>query len=333
MVCCVACPGLVAAQPSPTPSLDRAARLFSQGEFEEALEVLDALAKEPLGDPTLAQIHVLRAQVLAGLKRPRDSAAALIDALNHDPELTLDPATVRPSLVAQLATLRRDLRGELVVRSPEGSTLFLNGAPLAGTSSRQQVPIGRHDVTVTFPGGRTAARQIVVRPQRTHEVVFVADPSAEPPHVAEGAPTATNSPPTLVGEPTAPSRTGHQLLLEARASMDLPRGAALEVGAGWSHAPVFASLSALLGGRVGMTARVGFEGRRLLGPVGAYVSADGVLFFGSPALLGGGAAAGANLAVTDTFEAFTEAAFRHVGAQQGVRSNYVLWGIGLRARL
>lgn len=190
---------LVLAAPGPARThgkakLAAAQQQFNRGDFEDSLGLLKQAQAESSDDETLARVHLLRGQVHGALRDLVEAEASLARALEHDPEATLDPNRVDPSLVTMLTGLKSRLRGTLEVTSnrPDSNVMF-NGRALGTAPVRAQVEIGRHTLEVRTADGRYGARrEVVVKARRVEKVDLTLQEG-----LPELAPTGTS--PVLFG--------------------------------------------------------------------------------------------------------------------------------------
>lgn len=152
-----------------TAKLQAAQAEFNRGNFQAALDDLEEAGRDTTDDALLAKIYLLRGQAYGAMRDLVSAESALADALEHDPEATLDPNRVDPSLVTMLAGLKQRLKGSLEVTSDRpDAKVALDGSLLGTAPVRATVGIGRHKVVVRSPDGRFGAtEEVVVRPRRT----------------------------------------------------------------------------------------------------------------------------------------------------------------------
>lgn len=156
------------------PKLELGQKLFNQGDFDAALKMLDAAAIDG-GDPaTLEKVQLLRAQCLAARQDFARAEEAFALALDANPETTLDPTRVDPTVVRILESVRARLTGTLVIGStPPGATLLLDGKPVGAAPQTIAVPAGRHKVEAQWGEGPLQAMELQVRPRRETRVEWV----------------------------------------------------------------------------------------------------------------------------------------------------------------
>ena len=145
---------------------------FNRGNFQASLDDLEEASRETNDDALLAKIYLLRGQAYGAMRDLVSAESALADALEHDPEATLDPNRVDPSLVTMLAGLKQRLKGTLDVTSDRpDAKVALDGSLLGTAPVHATVAIGRHKVVVRSGDGRFgASEEVVVRPRRTARV-------------------------------------------------------------------------------------------------------------------------------------------------------------------
>ncbi len=169
-----------AARPD-APKLEQGQKLFNQGDVDGALKMLDAAAIDG-GDPaTLEKIQLLRAQCLAARQDFVRAEEAFALALDANPETTLDPTRVDPTVVRILESVRARLTGTLVVGStPPGATLLVDGKPAGAAPQTIAVPAGKHKVEAKWGEGPLQAMELQVRPRRETRLEWVQGISAAP---------------------------------------------------------------------------------------------------------------------------------------------------------
>ncbi len=157
--------------------LELGQKAFNQGEFDSALKHLDAAVSEASDAGALEKIHLMRGQCFAARQDFGRAEEAFAQALEANPEASLDPAKVDPSLVKVLDSLRARTKGTLTVRStPEGAGLKLDGAPFGKAPQSAQVPIGRHKVEIQYEGVPAVVAEVVVRTNGVASVEAVQAP-------------------------------------------------------------------------------------------------------------------------------------------------------------
>lgn len=156
------------------PRVEQGQRLFNQGDFEAALRVLDAAATEGGDAATLEKVHLLRAQCLAARQDFGKAEEAFALALDANPETTLDPSKVDPTVVKLLESVRARLTGSVQVNStPPGATLFLDGKAAGVAPQTLAVPAGKHRLEARWGEGPMQAVDLQVRPRRDVRVEWV----------------------------------------------------------------------------------------------------------------------------------------------------------------
>lgn len=202
---------LTLAAPKPTapaseaPSYDAGQKRFASGDFEGALQVLEGAAREASDDATLERIHLLRAQCFAALQQFERAEAAFTRALEANPEASLDPARVDPTVVRLLESVRRRLSGLVDIdATPAGAEVLLGGERLGTTPLHEKLPVGRHRLEVRWKDG-SASGDVLVRPGQTSAAFFVQGPVTQLP-----APTVEPCPvlPPMAPPPESPSLRG-----------------------------------------------------------------------------------------------------------------------------
>lgn len=156
------------------PKLEQGQKLFNQGDFDAALKMLDAAAIDG-GDPaTLEKVQLLRAQCLAARQDFARAEEAFALALDANPETTLDPTRVDPTVVRLLESVRARLTGTLVVGStPPGALLMLDGKEIGPAPQTIAAPAGKHKVEARWGEGVAQSLELQVRPRRETRVEWV----------------------------------------------------------------------------------------------------------------------------------------------------------------
>lgn len=156
------------------PRVEQGQRLFNQGDFEAALRVLDAAAAEGGDAATLEKVQLLRAQCLAARQDFGKAEEAFALALDANPETTLDPSKVDPTVVKLLEAVRARLTGSVFVNStPPGATLLLDGKAAGVAPQTLAVPAGRHKLEARWGEGPLQLVELQVRPRRDVRVEWV----------------------------------------------------------------------------------------------------------------------------------------------------------------
>jgi tetratricopeptide (TPR) repeat protein len=125
--------------------LEQGIKLFNQGDFDAALKMLDAAAAECGDAATLEKVHLLRAQCFAARQDFTRAEDAFGSALEANPDTSLDPARVDPTLVKLLETVRaRSLASVTFESTPPGAKLLVDGKDSGVTPQTMSLPVGRH---------------------------------------------------------------------------------------------------------------------------------------------------------------------------------------------
>jgi hypothetical protein len=220
---------MVVAPPAAKPTkVELGQRLFTQGDFEGALKVLDVAASEVSEPATLERVHVLRAQCLFARQDFARAEDAFALALEANPNASLDPGKVDPTVVKLLDSVRGRLSGTVVVgATPAGATISVDGKAVGVAPQTVSVGIGTRRVEVRWAEGEPAALEVTVRTRKEIRVEAVQAP-APPPKVVEAAPKPT---PGLIERPLKPYGEVRGVLEIPSASDAAPRGG-LDLGGG-----------------------------------------------------------------------------------------------------
>jgi hypothetical protein len=158
----------------PESRLEQGQRLFTSGEVEASLRVLDAAAAEGGDDATLERVHLLRARCFAARQDFGHAEEAFALALESNPEAALDPTRVDPTVVKLLDATRARLQGTVAVAShPAGAEVTVDGQPAGAAPLSLPLGVGRHRLEVRWPEGGLAAAEVQVRPRRELRVEYV----------------------------------------------------------------------------------------------------------------------------------------------------------------
>ena len=154
--------------------LEIGTRLFNSGDFETALKALDAAALEGGDAATLERVHLLRAQCFAARQDFARAEEAFALALDANPEATLDPGRVDPTVVRVLDSVRARLTGTVVVSStPAGATVLVDGTVRGVAPLTLPLGVGRHRLEAKWGEGELARTEVQVRPRREMRVEWV----------------------------------------------------------------------------------------------------------------------------------------------------------------
>ncbi len=148
--------------------LEQGQRAFAEGQLDIAIKVLDASAAEYPDAATVEKVQLLRGQCLAARQDFGKAEEAFALALDANPEASLDPGKVDPSLVKLLESMRSRLSGAIDVRTtPAGAQVFLDGTNIGVTPLTQTTSIGRHKVFAKWPESATEPLDVLVRTKET----------------------------------------------------------------------------------------------------------------------------------------------------------------------
>jgi hypothetical protein len=296
---------------------------FKNGDFLGALRTLDAAAAEATDDALLGQIHLLRGQCLAARQDFPGAEEAFRQALEHDPEVRLDPSKVDPALVTTLDKLRGKLRGELVVRADRAEAqVSVDGRRLGQAPFKSSVPIGPHSVEVrSVDGLYGASMEVVVRHRQTTEV---------------NAQLKELPAPYRAGDQTQePHEESARPFGDLRSTIDpltADKHFGFEVGGGLEYRHFRASVSAILFPDFGIALR-GALNVPVQDRVSAYVSLEVPVLFDGSAAFGLGGAGGLEYDVNRWFDPFFEVGLRHFfTGVENADPNRLVFQIGVRLK-
>lgn len=239
-------------RPAPKPEgsrLEQGTRLFNQGEFEAALKALDAAALEGGDAATLERIHLLRGQAHAARQDFARAEDAFALALDANPETSLDPARVDPTVVKLLDSVRSRLMGTLIVGStPSGATLLLDGKNAGTAPQTLQVQVGKHHLEARWPDGAVSSgTDLQVRPRREVRVEWVQGAERQVP--------MNDGPETRKIGPYGDFRFAPEISATAMVPVTLP----LELGGGFEFSFFRVGLAVRLFPALGVTPRFAFS--------------------------------------------------------------------------
>lgn len=162
---------LLTAAPSRLSKLEQGQKSFADGDYAAALKALDAAAVD---GSDLEKVQLLRAQCFAAQQDFSRAEEAFALALEANPEASLDPARVDPSVVKVLDGLRQRTRGTVKVTStPPGAAVLLDGKEVGAAPLDLVTGIGRHKVEAKWPAGAATLGDVLVRGRRETYLVLV----------------------------------------------------------------------------------------------------------------------------------------------------------------
>lgn len=230
---------LLFAAPQPAPAtapaaagskLEQGQKAFSEGQFAEALKLLDAAAAEERELAALEKIHLLRGQAFAAKQDFGRAEEAFALALEANPEAALDPGKVDPSVVKLLESMRARSSGTLTFRSsPPGAHVWMDGVDTGPTPTTVTAAIGRRKLEAKWADDRYAQLEVMVRSKRETFVEFVLTEKTV--EVESKKPCPEQKPPM---PPTLAEQRDVQPYAAVRAGLDVNAGpeALLDVGGG-----------------------------------------------------------------------------------------------------
>lgn len=220
----------LAGQPSTATKgtrFEQGQKAFNQGDFEGALKQLELAAQDEREPALLEKIHLLRGQCFSARQEFVRAEDAFALALDANPDASLDPARVDPTVVKLLDAVRTRLTATLVVNStPAGASLFLDGKNFGVAPQTSSAPIGKHTLEARWGDGPMTPVELVLRPKRETRLEFVQG-QAPPPVLVPVQP-----------EPRALKPFGDfRGVLDAATSVGSVINGAIELGGGfeWSY--------------------------------------------------------------------------------------------------
>jgi hypothetical protein len=304
---------LLMAGPAKGTRLDQAQKAFVSGDYDGALKLLDPM-QDATDTATLEKVQLLRAQCYAAQQNFAKAEDAFTQALEANPEASLDPAKVDPSVVKVLDSLRARLTGELVVTSSAKADITVDGKALGATPVSGPAGIGRHKVEAKI-NGQSSSVEAVVYVHRPTQVVFAQTPGGPP-----------------VVSPEAPSKIrpfgDFRGVYEAGADEG-----GLELGGGVEFPYTRLGVSARLWPQFGFTIRAGLV-VPLLDNLNGYLEVEVPFLFRSSAAIGLGGVVGAEFQFSRWAGVFAQIGGRHyfVNPDSIVDNRFILAG-GVRLRL
>jgi hypothetical protein len=170
-----------ATSPAKGSRFEQGQKLYNQGDVESALKLLDAAAQEEREPAVLEKVHLLRGQCFSArhdFVRAEDAFALALDA---NPDTSLDPARVDPTVVKLLEAVRMRLTATLIVTSsPPGANVFLDSKNAGVAPQTLQAPIGKHRVEARWGDGPLAPVELVFKPKKEVRIEFVQGPAPAP---------------------------------------------------------------------------------------------------------------------------------------------------------
>ncbi len=285
---------ILAAAPSKLTRLEQGQKAFGEGDYSAALKALDVAAAE---GADMERVQLLRAQCFAAQQDFARAEEAFGLALEANPEASLDPARVDPSVVKVLDGLRARTRGTVVVRStPPGAVVTLDGKEVGGTPIDLQTVIGRHKVEAKWPAGGSAESSVLTRARRDTYLVLV-----------QGA--ATNVP-----VPAEPEQTGIGVhpFAEVRGLVETGGGVygAMEIGGGIELKYFRAGIHLRLVPNFGLSPRAALV-VPVIPQLSAFVEGEVPMIFGNSVAIGLGASGGVEWHAFKFLGAFLAIGGRH----------------------
>lgn len=159
-------------------SFDRVRELRGQGQFDQALSVLDGLMTSDGSDAAVARriynerVFTILSQRNAALtvdeqdRLYNKAVAQAEEGLTRFPDLSADRALYPPDVALIYDTLRQKMFGSVeLTASPDSSDVFMNGELVGRTPlSMRYVPVGSYDFTVSHDGYRQSDVSVDVTP-------------------------------------------------------------------------------------------------------------------------------------------------------------------------
>jgi hypothetical protein len=159
-------------------SFDRVRELRGQGQFDQALGVLDSLMQSNGSDDDVARqiynerVFTILSQRNAALtvddqdRLYNDAVAEAEKGLARFPDLNADRAHYPPDVALIYDTLRQKMFGSVeLTANPDSSDVYMDGKLVGKTPlSMRYVPVGSYDLTVSHDGYRQSDVSVDVTP-------------------------------------------------------------------------------------------------------------------------------------------------------------------------
>ncbi|MFO0600518.1 MAG: tetratricopeptide repeat protein [Myxococcaceae bacterium] len=173
--------GTPAAKPPKESRFEQGQKLFTQGDFDAALKALDGAVVDGGDSATMEKVHLLRAQCFAARQDFVRAEEAFGQALEFNPDVTLDPARVDPTLVKLLEAVRARSVGQVLLNStPPGADVSVDGKSLGPAPQSLSLSSGKHKVEAKWADGPAQKVDLLVRPRQQTRVEWVQQVSVAP---------------------------------------------------------------------------------------------------------------------------------------------------------
>jgi hypothetical protein len=184
----------------PADALTRARAAMASASFEKALTLADRALKGTADATLRSDLELVRAQCFHALRKKAQMAVALDRALRANPLAALDADLANPELINELERRRKTLSGMLAVsgKFEHPPRVALDGRSLGTAPLSTAAAVGRHRVTVNWPGGEIEEHDVTIHVDAAVSLALTA-PAPEP------APAPAASPPAPVPAPPAPA--------------------------------------------------------------------------------------------------------------------------------
>lgn len=213
--------------PPMTPALTQATQLLELGDFEKALQRLDAALRSTAAPAEQAQLHLTRGRCLLALSKRAQALAAFTLALEQD--VGLEPGDwASPDVVDLFEEARASFPGTLVVNVKGEAAVRVDARNLGPAPLTTQLRHGEHLVEAVAPDGRRGRQTVQVRAGRGAEVTLELSEAA--PQPTAGSSVTTDAP--TVGRPPGPTPSRAPAVTTVIGGSVLVLGGA--VGLGWA---------------------------------------------------------------------------------------------------
>jgi len=145
---------------------------YNVGQFERSIRILLRAQKKARDARVKAKIQLylgLNYGVTGELSKARTAFAT---ALTLDPSLDLKVSETKDSILDTFRGVRRDLKGQLVVRADrDGALVSVDGEQPRAAPFTGQLAVGKHKIVVTTPDGRFGYRgEVLIYAGKSHTI-------------------------------------------------------------------------------------------------------------------------------------------------------------------
>jgi hypothetical protein len=204
--------------------LAEATRAMSEGEFDRALQTLDAAIANEVQPSELAQLHLARGECLVAVGKADQATQAFKRALVNDGTVELDAKRASPDALHLFETARASLPARLIVVVPNGAAdLRVDDRPMGPAPVSLELSAGQHRIDAKSADGRVASAEVTLIGARPRQLDLELRPAAAPRPMA----VPRVEIPPLSPPPAVEARAGSKF----RTAGWITAGAGLAVGA------------------------------------------------------------------------------------------------------